>query len=367
MDNSNTTAHGEELPQPLLETISLVLGLKLEGVQPFLANDPAQVAQLTEMIRETSRKRHVQSSRLMTSAVIAPDEQIHLQPDPSISSERVMLNPKKAKISEIGMESRNYHTQDPPEDPQPTFIYSYMMETNQLFRTSLVTGEQSSYRVPSYTFIEGRCWSEVPGGSLLITGGVFPAVREVVRIDIRRDFAVSHCPPMLTPRAGHAAVYHTQHLYVIGGLDDCDCLSECERYACAENRWEALPPLPKDCCNTSGVVVESSLYALGGSNGSLLDVVQRLSLESLTWELLQLRLPHSGCSLTCFKLSDTEVYLVINKTLYSFTGQQVRPLKTLTTDICTWNGASYYRRGTVYCSNSVGAARSHEIGSLTSD
>jgi hypothetical protein len=58
-------------------------------------------------------------------------------------------------------------------------------------------------------------------------------------------------------------------------------------------------------------VVESSLYALGGHGGSeALDPVQKLSLDSLTWELMQLRLPHVGHGIPCFKLRDTEVYLV---------------------------------------------------------
>jgi hypothetical protein len=92
---------------------------------------------------------------------------------------------------------------------------------------------------------------------------------------------------MLTPRAYHAAVYHSQYLYELGGIDD-DYLNECERYVCADNRWEALPPLPNACCNTSGVVIENSLYALGGfAEISPLDLVQKLSLESLTWELMQ--------------------------------------------------------------------------------
>jgi hypothetical protein len=108
----------------------------------------------------------------------------------------------------------------------PTFIYKH--NTDQLHRTSLVTGEHSSHRVPSYTFKRGCCWSEVPGGSLLITGG-WPAVREVVRIDVW-TFEVSPQPHMLTPRRMHAAVYHTQHLYVLGGLNSTRYLSECERY-----------------------------------------------------------------------------------------------------------------------------------------
>jgi hypothetical protein len=100
----------------------------------------------------------------------------------------------------------------------------------------------------------------------------------------------------------------------------------------------------------SGVVVESSLYALGGFNGTDLDLVQKLSLESLAWELMQLRLPQAGRAIACFKLSDTEVFLVVNKTLCSFTALEVRPLRTLTGDICSFYGESYYRSGKLYCS-----------------
>jgi hypothetical protein len=98
-------------------------------------------------------------------------------------------------------------------------------------------------------------------------------------------------------------------------------------------------------------VVESSLYALGGYNGFRLDLVQELSLESLIWELMQFRLPFAGNCIPYFKLSDTEVYLVANKTLCSFTAFEVRPLKTLTGNIPSWHGASYYHRGTLYCSS----------------
>jgi hypothetical protein len=168
---------------------------------------------------------------------------------------------------------------------------------------------------------------------------------------------------MLTPRAEHAAVYHTPHLNVLGGWDDRD-LRECERYVCAENRWQALPPLPTACVSTSGVV-ESSLYALGGHNGSPLDLVQKLSLESLTWELMQFRLPLTGHYIPFFKLSDTEVYLMVKKTLCSFTAFEVRPLKTLTEDILSSYGASYYHRGTLYSSSWGGRVLSLEIGSLS--
>jgi hypothetical protein len=76
---------------------------------------------------------------------------------------------------------------------------------------------------------------------------------------------------------------------------------------------------------------------------------------------MQFRLPYADSDIPCFKLRDTEVYLVVNKILCSFTGFEVRPLKTLTEDIKSWRGASYYRRGTLYCSSDAGAVRSFEI------
>jgi hypothetical protein len=205
------------------------------------------------------------------------------------------------------------------EDKPLEFIYSYNRDTDQLHRTSLVTGEQATYHVPTHQFKQGSCWSEVPSGGLIITGGGRVVVNEVVGIDTRREFAVVQLAPMLTPRIAHAAVPHTQHLYVLGGWNN-RILSECERYVSAENRWDALPPLPRACCITSGVVVERSLYALGGYGGLSLDLVQKLSLEGLTWELLQVRLPTPGQAIPCFKLRNTEVYLVVGRTLCSFTG-----------------------------------------------
>jgi hypothetical protein len=246
----------------------------------------------------------------------------------------------------------------------PTFIYNFKSCTDKLRRTNLITGEHSRLRMRSCSFKVGCNWSEVSGGRLLITGGGYPvAGREVVRIDTRREFAVVNCPPMLTLRRKHAVVYHTPHLYILGGWNG-SYLSECERYVCAENRWEALPPLPRACSGTSGVEHESSLYALGGYVDSSLDLVQKLSLESLTWELMQFRLPFAGSCMPCFKVRDTEVYLVVNKTLCSFTAFEVRRLNT-TVDMQSCRGTSYYRRGTLYYSDFNGEVLCCEIGSLS--
>jgi hypothetical protein len=151
---------------------------------------------------------------------------------------------------------------------------------------------------------------------------------------------------MHTARHSHAAVYHSQYVYVLGGYDDRD-LSECERYVCAESRWEVLAVLPVAGDGMSAVELHNSLYALGGHYGcESIDTVQQLSLDSLTWQLMQLKIPQAGFNIPCFK-KDTEVYLVIKKTLYSFTPFEVKPIKTLPEDISGCS-SSYYSRGTLY-------------------
>jgi hypothetical protein len=246
-----------------------------------------------------------------------------------------------------------------------TYIYSYQHGTDKLWRTNLLTGEQSCYKVLSFRLKTGCYWSELPGGSLLITGGVYlySPVNEAVKIDTRRELAVTQQPPMLTARGWHCAVYHNRYLYVLGGCaQDDEPLESCERYVVAECLWEALPPLPQVCPSTRGVVVEGSLYALGGYLHGDLDLIQKLSLDRLTWEVLQIKLPQPAADIACFT-HGTQAYFVLNRTLYSL--QPLRPLKALLNDTRSYYGPSYYSRGTLYGSFHGGAARRIEIGSLT--
>jgi hypothetical protein len=60
---------------------------------------------------------------------------------------------------------------------------------------------------------------------------------------------------------------------------------------------------------------------------------------------MQLKLPKTYFYLPCFK-TDTQVYLVIKKTLYSFTPLQVKAVMTLPEEISCYS--SYYSRGTLY-------------------
>jgi hypothetical protein len=247
----------------------------------------------------------------------------------------------------------------------PTFIYSYVQQTNQLWRTDLLTGEQSCHKVRSYSFTPGCSWSELPGGNLLILGGYSEDMeekREVVRIDTLREFAVTTQPRMFTARVYHCAVYHSPHLYILGGAYSESYLAECERFALVEKRWEILPSLPQACCDVSGVVSEGSLYALGGHEKGLnLDLIQRLRLDRLTWEVMQFRLPSACNSIVCFQ-HNNQVYFILKQTLYSLTPLQA--LRTLPEDFYRSYGSSYYSRGTLYCANDQGAARRWKIRRL---
>jgi hypothetical protein len=363
------SSHKSEAPDQSL--ISLKPELRCLYEQ---AAEPGEEAKQLQSFIEQSQNTEAATQQVLSSLrgdIMALDQRLEEQSKKTEANEQA-LNSLRGELAETKHLLKDtmdalYHLQAQlHEDTLPNFIYSYTYNSDQLHRTDLVTGEQSSHRVPSYRFKLGCYWSEVPGGSLFITGGGVPAVREVVRIDAR-TFEVSSLTPMHTPRSAHSAVYHTRHLYVIGGLDRGRWLRECERYIFVENRWEALPPLPRACWGSNGVVVERSLYALGGrADQRNLDLVQKLSLESLTWEVMQFRLPYEDSGISCFKLRDTEVYLVVNRTLCSFTASYVRPIKTLTEDIHSWRGASYYRRGTLYWSYDEGTVRSHEIGSLSS-
>jgi hypothetical protein len=136
---------------------------------------------------------------------------------------------------------------------RPQFIYCCEDIGHKLLKANLLTGEQSRHQIPGYQFKHVCRWSELPGGGVFVTGG-WPGVREVVKIDTLRECAVSSLPPMHAARYRHAAVYHSQYLYALGGYC-ARSLSECERYVCAETRWEVLPALPVACDAMSAITL----------------------------------------------------------------------------------------------------------------
>jgi hypothetical protein len=261
----------------------------------------------------------------------------------------------------------------------PDFIYSFEIETDQLHRTNLVTGEKSSHSISQHQFKTGSCWSELPGGTLFITGGIVSLVprrittSEVVRIETLDEFAVSNQERMYFSRSHHAAVYYDQYVFALGGFSETTYTYEslygklqgfCERFICAENRWERLPEMPRPCESMSAIVAVGCLFSLGGHAMKRdIKAVQRLNLDTLTWKLLKLKLPRSGKNIPCFKKYDTKIYLVMNCSLYAFNTLKFKRLKVLgMAEGVVSYGPNLYSRGTLFCSNQHGPASRLEIG-----
>jgi hypothetical protein len=327
----------ETIPQESFASLTAEVGAMHEAVK----STGSEAASMVQRLKEQSEKRELANKE-------------------SLMSLKRQMDTLKRDLTEAL--SLLHSTRD--EVAPPASIYSYKNSTDQLYETSLAGGETVCHRIPGFIFKKYCCWTELPGESLFVTGGEEPVSAKVMRIDTK-TFAVSKQPRMLTARSGHAAVYHAQYLYVLGGSTDSKCLKRCERFVCAESRWEALPLLPTPCHSISGVVVEESLYVLGGTtaNGDELDLIQRLSLERLVWEPLQMSLSQAGSCIACFKLSNTEAYFLLDKTLYSL--QTLHPVKTLTEGAASCYGPSYYSRGSLYCTSSIGAAKRVEIGRLS--
>jgi hypothetical protein len=329
-----------------LEQISQRFGFELQVLEQFLPQEDPPVIK-ESVVGFEAQIEGVNERAVLAYTLGSPDEGVSLTSKPSEAAPVYLRTPptEEAKQPPQPTQTQPQHT--------PTFFYSCQKDTNQLHRVNLLTGEQSKHKVHHYRFKWSCRWSELPGGSLLITGGGFPAARDVLKIDTLREYAASSQPPMHTARYEHAEVYHSQYVYVLAGFNDRR-LGECERYSCAESRWEVLAALPVGGMGMSAVELHNSLYALGGDQGDRWnnsDTVQRLSLDSLTWRLMKLKLPKKAFNFPCFK-KDTKVYLVIRKTLYSFTPLEAKPIKTLPKDIrCS---SSYYSRGTLY----------HEYGDL---
>jgi hypothetical protein len=113
----------------------------------------------------------------------------------------------------------------------------------------------------------------------------------------------------------------------------------------------------------SGAIVERSLYVLGGYIGhDYSDLIQKLSLLRLRWELCKVKLPCADYCIPCFKLRDSQVYFVMKKRLYALTSASILEVKALPGIVYGLWGPSHYSKGTLYCSNYHGAASRLELG-----
>lgn len=249
---------------------------------------------------------------------------------------------------------------------QRLWSYSYSF-SRQLHVINFSSNSSLTHFINSVKFEAESSWCEVPGSRLFFTGGP-----SSFTLDVLREFAISNKPPMLCARRrSHSSVCHNPYLYVIGGHDGSQWMEACERYSFQDNQWEVLPPLPTACYYSSAIVVEDAVYVLGGLGGmckEYLNIIQKLCLQGMTWEVLQLKLPQTVCAIPCFKTNQDsrQVYFVLESRLYSFQplAESLHEVKRLPRSIRSWLGPCYYSGGTLYCPGFNSPVQALEVGSL---
>jgi hypothetical protein len=168
---------------------------------------------------------------------------------------------------------------------------------------------------------------------------------------------------MKTARRYHGSVFYGGFLYVIGGYNGA-YLAECERYDTLHNHWQPIPPLPH-AINAHATIVcgyTRRIYTLGGSRPNL---IQEFELESQTWKLLEVKLPSKSAWIPCFRVKNL-IYFIQGGALHSFspityTLTNVKPL----TNIRSYNGPSYFAKGTLYYPPESGPVKKLVLGDLS--
>jgi hypothetical protein len=230
------------------------------------------------------------------------------------------------------------------------FIFNFMYGASNLHKTNLSTGQESSTAL-THTFKQHSSLCETPEGNLFITGGCSPVISEVVCINPTTN-AVAPKLPMKTPRYAHGSVFYGGFLYVIGGYNTA-YLAECERYDSFHEKWQPIPPLPHASYCHEAIVCGYTrrIYTLGGQNSTgNLDFIQEFELESQAWKLLEVKLPSKSNCIPCFRMKNQAlIYFIQGGALRSFspityTLANVKPV----TNIISYNGPSYYAKGTLY-------------------
>mmetsp|Transcript_29996 Transcript_29996/g.53212 ORF Transcript_29996/g.53212 Transcript_29996/m.53212 type:complete len:337 (-) Transcript_29996:2014-3024(-) len=239
----------------------------------------------------------------------------------------------------------------PKPSYKPEHLFIFKTGSKRLQLVNLETGKLSHQKLFSYTFIEGSSLTELPSGDLVVAGGFMDYfTKNVDVIRQRSEYAVSTMPQMLSARCRHGAVYFDEFVYVVGGM----YVKQCERYSLPEERWEALPDLPQMCWDNTVVSLETtrSLYSIGGSSKLLdgLNLIQKLDFESLSWNILPIKLPYAEFNLACFKLEESHVFIVLKKSLYVFhpSTNTLQHIRKLSANIQSWKGESYFSKGSLY-------------------
>lgn len=228
----------------------------------------------------------------------------------------------------------------------------------QIIRTDMRTGQVTSMILKIDRFMIGMDWCDCNSGRLLLAGGENSMV---LCIETQREFALTLMAPMPCPQSGHRTAYYEGYFYVIGGANQL-MRNECSRLSLSENQWEDLPALPHPCSDLSLVVIKatSSLYAFGGNFNCIdLNVIQRLSIETLSWELLSVKLPSPTSYIVSFTQDDHQAIIAIQSDVYVFDSlsNEIHQVASLRKPVNSYAGPSYYHSGRIFIAGFTGPAK----------
>jgi hypothetical protein len=186
--------------------------------------------------------------------------------------------------------------------------------------------------------------------------------RKVLNIDTKRECAATSRAHLIKRRHYHSSVYH-DYLRVVGGD-----ARPCERYVCGQDHWELFGTLSGKYRDVQPVAMEApqSIYGIGGFKlRARQGLIWRLDVISLTIEALDVKLPRAVSDNPCFMLSlvATEVYMLLDKDLYSFSSTSQVSLIRRVRSKAQCKRRCYYRGGTLHFSDAY-KANTLAIGDL---
>lgn len=248
-------------------------------------------------------------------------------------------------------------------------IYSYSESTSTLWWRDLNSNQTSSKVIKNFTFLAGSYWVEVPDKSLIITGGVdHKTTKQAWKIDTN-SFEVAQLEPMLQRRRSHGSCYHAGYVYALSGLEsDSFRVRNCERLSLVTNRWERIPdeincPVADIC----PIVVENSIYIVGGFETTPCKKVQVLILHSLKWKSFNLSISDFSHTISSFVVPDRNGLFFIsdNKVIHlDLLSHEITLKKKLLKPGQSKGGQCYYYNQFLHLAFDAGEPRFEFLGKI---
>ena len=183
--------------------------------------------------------------------------------------------------------------QNPSEALDKCEVYSF--ETREWTEVSSMNTKRSECTL---TYFQGKIWAI--GGF----NDVDKWLDTIETFDITQNRWTTSNLRLLTERAGHGTVAYDKKLFVVGGGYEESIFSSVEVYSSETNQFSFVASMNIPRCNFGCCVVNSSLYAMGGSSldyDAPTDEVEMYDVEENKWRRgpsLPLKLADFACSET---------------------------------------------------------------------